>query len=240
MIIPTPNGDITLKHPPVEELVTLRAMLPYGFVGLKSDENGVLYGIVMKCDDQEVLGLKMQPMEETKEAGDTRMKINHILIAETLAAYLEEGFGGVMMPCAYSRGKGEKGVESGISYFVFPDPEGIETQDHSISPPYDKPFGGGATVMIFRFIEHLKRTVERTKLPFFQPIGLEIRPRLLLGSLLFRFLVCGKKVFYIAEEVHESDPSWTILRTAGITEVYNFPSVPFALESKDLKIAKGE
>lgn len=240
MIIPTPSGDITLNPPPVEELITLRAMLPYGFVGLKSDENGVLYGIVMKCDDQEVLGLKMQPMEVSKEAAETAMRANHLLISETLAAYLEEGFGGVMIPCAYMRDKGESGFESGISYFVFPDPEGIENQDHSIGSAYDNPFGCGATVMIVRFIEHLKRTVERTKLPFFQPLGLEIRPRLLLGSLLFRFLICGKKVFYIAEEVHESDPSWTILRAAGITEVYNFPSVPFALESKDLKIAKGE
>lgn len=102
--IKTPKGDVQLLAPPVELLRTIRAFLPYGFVGYGGEQpKGAHFGLVMQCDDQEVFWVKQQPVPCDEEQGFLRFQANSILIALSLAEYLRHGFDGLFMPCAYIR-----------------------------------------------------------------------------------------------------------------------------------------
>lgn len=240
MLIPTSVGDFKLTAPPVEEFISLRAALPFGIVGLKSTDGGVIHGIVMKCDEHELHAIKRQPVEMSAKAAHLQLQTDFVLILKTLAAYIKEGFGGVLIPCAYQRDKAERGVESGIALFVYPDPEGIEVQDQSWGAAYDRSFGRGATTMLVRFFNLFTEIARDTGLPLHPAIGLDVRVRSQLGQLTFGFLVSGKKLFYLGNNTESENASWMILGEAGIMEAYHLHSIAFEISSSDLKLAKGE
>jgi hypothetical protein len=84
----------------------------------------------MKCGEQEAWAIKQQPVEVAAEHAKTCWTANSVLIALSLRRYLENGFSGLMMPSAYLRNKGAKGMEAGMAYFIAPDPQGKEALDY--------------------------------------------------------------------------------------------------------------
>jgi hypothetical protein len=237
-MINTQQGKVSLLSPSVELLGIIRSFLPFGAIRYETTHNGAEYGIVMQCGDQEVYGIKQQPVPSDEEQGYDLYQAHSILIAQSIAEYLRNGFSGLLMPCAYIRKKEAGLVESGIAYFGAPSPQGRESQEFSRETEYDRSFGHGFTTMMVSFIRTLEQSSRETGIPLFQTIGLDIRPRSHFGSLGFGFMVVGSNVVCLKTRVLEQDPIWTILRSTGISEVFHIPSVPASINEADFRTAK--
>ena len=69
-IIQTPSGQIRVLEPTRDVLVPLRAILPFGFVGLVPPQEGARFGIVMQCGEEEAYAVKQQCVDLDEETGD--------------------------------------------------------------------------------------------------------------------------------------------------------------------------
>lgn len=237
-VVNTPQGTVTLLPPTRDLLQFIHELLPMGIIGVQPPRDGARFGVVMQCDRHELFAVKQQPVECSPEQSRTSYLAHSLLIAGSLQRYLTRGFGGVLLPCPYLRDKGAKGVEAGIAHFGFPSPKGRETLEYDADRAFDDTFGRGFTAMLTGFIEDLQATSEETGITLITPIGLDPRPRLALGTLGFSFMVVGPCVVCLKTQVTEQDPAWTILRSTGLDRVYHVPSLPYAVEEKDLRITK--
>lgn len=237
--IATEYGAVKLAPITSDIFVQLRQLLPFGIVGMQHrDSQEVEYGIVMQCDDDEVFGIKLQPVDVDKEQAHRLLQANTILIAHALPRYLQHGFSGVMMPLPYLREKGDR-FESGITLFIFPDPAGKEAAvDAPHAGGFDKRFGAGCTAMLTAFITELKQSTTETGINLYTPIGLEPRPRLQLGSLLFGHLALGQTIVALKTAVTEKDITWSIMREVGITQIQHMPARPAGITKQELRLAK--
>lgn len=236
--INTPQGEVKLLQPPAELLHAIRSFLPFGAFRYEIPMDGADYGIVMKCGDQEVHAVKQQPVPCDEQQGLVSFQAHSILIAHSIAGYLRNGFSGLLMPCAYIRKKDAGQVESGIAYIGTPSPHGRESQEFPYEAAYDRPFGHGFTTMMISFIRALQQSSRNTMITLFQPIGLDVRPRLHLGSLGFGFMLVGPHIVCLKTRLLEQDPVWTVLRSTGISEVFHMPSVPACIDETYLHTAK--
>ncbi len=234
----TPQGEVKLLDPPVELLKAIRFFLPFGAVRYEPPQDGADFGLVMQCGDKEVFGVKQQPVPCDKKQALISWQAHSMLIAHSLAGYLRSGFSGLLLPCAYMRDKGGGQVESGIAYFGFPSARGHESQEYPFEPAYDGVFGHGFTTMMTGFIRALQQSSRDMGISLYQPIGLDVRPRLHLGSIGFGFMLVGPRIICLKTVISEKDPAWTALRASGVTEVYHVPSLPSAIDEDQLPIAK--
>jgi len=239
-IVKTPQGPVELRPPEAAQLRALRALLPFGAVQYETPFNGANYGIVMKCADREAFAVKQQPVEVPAENGRTCFMANSILIALSLRAYLGNGFAGLIMPSAYMRDKGPKGVEAGIAYFGAPDPRGKEALDFPHRDAFDNQVGTGFTTMLSGSIRAIQEASRSSGITLQQPIGLDLRPSSALETLAFGFLVHGPLIYCLKSQVREDDPVWTAIRSTGIEDVIHLPSMPAEIEPDQLSIAKPE
>ncbi len=237
--IATTYGIVEVSPITTDTFKRLRQLLPFGVVGMQHrDSQDIEYGIVMQCDDDEVFGVKLQPIDVDRKQADYLLQGNTILIAHALPRYLQHGFSGVMIPLPYLRDKGDR-FESGITLFIFPDPAGKEAAvDIPYAGGFDKRFGSGCTAMLTAFITALKQSAAATGISLYTPIGLEPRPRLQLGSLLFGYLALGQTIVALKTTVTEKDITWSILREADITKVQHMPARPVGISKHDLRLAK--
>jgi hypothetical protein len=236
--VKTPQGPVELCPPEVAQLQALRELLPLGIVQYGEAQNGAKYGVVMKSGDHEAFAVKQQPVEVPVENARTCYMANSILIALSLRTYLESGFSGYMMPSAYMRNKGAKGVEAGIAYFGAPDPSGKEALDFPHDNAFDNQFGTGFTVMLTGSIRAIQAASKSSGITLQHPIGLDLRPRSALETLGFGFLVHRSLIYCLKTQVREDDPAWTCLRSTGIEHVIHLPSVPAEIAPDELHIAK--
>jgi hypothetical protein len=234
-IVKTPQGPVKLRPPEPAQLRALTALLPLGAVQYSKPFNGAEYGVVMKCGDKEALAVKQQQVEVPAEKAGTCFTANNILIALSLRAYVENGFAGLMMPCAYLRDKGARGVEAGIAYFGAPDPKGKEALDFPHRDAFDNQFGTGFTVMLSGSIRAIQTASRTSSITLQQPIGLDLRPRSALGTLGFGFLVHGALIYCLKTQVRENDPIWTAIRSTGIDDIIHLPSVPAEIRPDELR-----
>lgn len=236
--IPTPKGDIHLVPIDRELFQQIRKLMPYGIVGLKSAEKPLEYGLVMQCDDTEVMGIKLQPPDCSREQVNAAMDANILLCSIALPYYLQHSYNGLLIPFPYVRNKGDR-FEAGISVFVFPKPDGNETrEDTEHAGAYDNQFGKGATAMLVAFVRALKAAAKESNISLYPVLGMEPRPRMQLGSLSFGYMVMGTTVIAIKSTITDKDVTWAILRDSGITEVVHMPSQPAGISKTDLAIAK--
>jgi len=242
-LVKTPQGPIELCPPEPAQLRALRELLPLGAVQYSEPQHGARFGVVMKCGSQEAFAVKQQPVEVPTEAARTCYAANSLLIALSLRIYLEHGFSGFMMPCAYLRDKGANGVEAGIAYFGAPDPNGKEALDFPHADAFggdafDKPFGTGFTIMLTQAFRAIEAASKDSGIPLQQPIGFDVRPRSALETLGFGFLAHGPLIYCLKCHVREDDPAWTVLRSTGIEHVIHIPSVPAEITPDELPMAK--
>lgn len=238
-VIQTANGQIRVLEPTSEVFCPLRSILPFGIVGLGPAPDGARFGVVMQCGDEEASAVKQQCVDLDERTGDLQFKCNYMLIAGALKGYLGNGFGGLLMPVAYRRTKEGGRVEAGIAYFGHSSPTGREAADFPHERPYDDHFGRGFWGMMKHFIAALAGSSATTGLPLQSPIiGMDIRKRLQLGSIVFGFLVHGPYVVYLGKRIDAAHRVWEIVSRSGITEIYHLPSVPLGIGPEDLKIAK--
>jgi hypothetical protein len=237
--IQTPQGPIELKKIGNDLFKKIRNLLPYGVVGVKSTDSDKLeYGLVMQCGEEEVFGIKLQPVDCDKEQAEIAMQANTILITDAIPRYMNHGYKGVLIPLPYLREKGDR-FESGIALFVFPSLDGPETQEvNSFAGGFDNRFGKGCTAMLGAFIRALQASSKESGITLYPVIGMEPRPRMALGSLSFGYLIAGNQIVAIKPTITDRDMTWGILRGAGITEVELMPARPFAINASDLAISK--
>lgn len=236
--IPTPKGDVHLVPIDRELFRQIRELMPYGIVGLKADNKPLEYGLVMQCDDTEVMGIKLQPPDCSQEQLDAAVDANILLCSIAIPYYLQNNYDGLLIPFPYFRDKGDR-FEAGISVFVFPKPGGKETLENiELAGAYDNQFGVGATAMLVAFVKALKAAAKESNISLYPVIGMEPRPRMQLASLCFGYMVMGAKVIAIKTTITDQDVTWAILRDSGITEITHLPSQAAGISKADLAIAK--
>jgi hypothetical protein len=236
--VSTPQGEVKLYPLTAKLLQSIHSFLPFGAVKYHPPQKGADYGIVLKCDSRELYGVKQQPGDCDQQQSMVSYQANTILISQSLAGYLTYGFSGLFMPCAYIRTKGSGHFESGIAFFGYPASQGGECQVYPYSAAYDRQFGHGFTTMLIRFIQTLQQSSLDTGITLYASIGLEVRSCLQLGSFAFGFMIVGPHVVCLKTVISQQDPTWTILRSTGISEVFHMPSVAAAITEDKLKIAK--
>ena len=223
--ISTQSGKIELL-PLSEEVIGLLAKLsPFEIVIEESEQFEKEYGLVMKHGDSDVYCIKHQPPDCSKEYVDQQTQANCYLINNSIPAYLEKGFSGCLMPCAYIRNKDENSVECGIAYFGQPSSDGLESKNDDFNLGYyDKYFGKGFFNMVKEFLICLSVNSKETGVPLFTSIGLDIRAREHLEGLILEFMIVGNHVICLKKNITEEDSAWSLLAQSGIHQVYHMPS----------------
>ena len=218
----TRQGSITVKAPGSLELANLRSGLPLGLISTSSSDGNTSYGFVTKCGDDEIWGLKQQSLEVDPKDERTVSMANLILLAQAVAGYLRHGFGGCFVPTIYRKEK-PKGLEIGFAYFGKPSSTGIESAEFPSEAAYDNRFGHGFFTMFRHFYEELKEGSKKTGITLSRVLGLDQRPRGLLGSLGLHCLVHGRTLYVCRESLDENDYFLTMLASVGIREVVHLP-----------------
>jgi hypothetical protein len=237
--ITTQFGDVTLLKPPAELLQSIRSFLPFGFIHNDPPERGVDFGLVMRCGDMELMGVRQQPEDAPYEQCLLLQEDNNILVAHAMAGYLKAGFSGLLLPCTYLTPKKRQMFQSGFAYFGCPSPQGREFLEHPFGSTFDGQFGHGFTVMLTEFMRALHHSSAATGLPLLPPVSLNVRYRGQLGYLEFGFMLVGSQVVCLKTHINpKRDLAWTALRETGITRVFHLPCQPAVIEEAQLSLAK--
>ncbi len=229
--VSTPQGEVKLFSPTVELLDSIRSFLPFGIARYTSSQQGADFGLVIKRGEDELFAVKQQPVDCDEEQSKVTRQANAILIAESLASYLTHGFAGLFMPFSYTRTKDGGRFESGIAYFGSPSKQGREYQEPPNSSSYDQQFGHGFITLMTTFIRALQQSSINTGISLSPTICLDVRSLFQLGSFSFGYMLVGPHVICLKTVVSEQDPTWTILRSTGISEVFHIPSIAAVIRS---------
>ena len=231
MTLSTPHGPIEILTPDEALLKSLTAILPFSLMPLQEPVNGAQFGIVMAKGAKEVMCLKQQPLERSRQEAEMMFQMNHFIIMEAYTRFRENHFLGGYLASPYLRQRDNGLWESGIGHFIFPSPYGPEVEVDAKLTTYDRHFGKGATAMLFRFIADMRECYKDK--PFKEPptIGLDLRPRSHLTFLAMYFMLLGSQIICLRANLREEDPAWGVLAKAGIIEVLHLPCVP--LEIRD-------
>jgi hypothetical protein len=237
MNLNTPQGAIEITEPEDLQLNSLRHALPFGLVRYQTPVHGAEYGIVIQCGEEPVWTIKQQGPDIPEDLLPTIHMQHSLLIAASIGHYLNAGFEGCLMPTLYFKKK-PSGIETGIAYFGSPAPS--EMQPAALSPQtvFDSQLGHGFTAMTTRFIRELKHQSKQSRIPLQPCIGLDPRPITKLGTLILGFLIHGQNVYCLKPAITESNPLWTALRSSGVTQLHDLPSIPAKITESQLTLAK--
>ena len=218
----TPHGSMTLEAPASELVHFVGSRWPMGI--REAELHGrPAYGIVFQHGQREAWGVKLQQVECSEEDAQTWMEINSARLALAIPEYLKCDFGGLLVAGAYCRTKKKDFCEPGIALFPVPDLDGRECRGTAQLSHFDDQLGRGSSNMVVKMAERLA-AVSKEILPALQPIGIDVRPRLKLGSLRLDFLILQQHVFCLRRLVAESDPLWQYAAKAGFRHLLHMPS----------------
>jgi hypothetical protein len=83
--------------------------------------------------------------------------------------------------------------------------------------------------MVFDMAAAIPKAGKRVNLPVNAVIGIDLRPRLALGTLGMPFLVHGAKVFAIQHPLRNDHPFWAFVLRAGFSKLPYSPMIPAAV-----------
>ena len=179
-------------------------------------------GLVFQRGGAEMRGAKLQAMDLPTDRANVVHHRNRLLIAAALAAYVERGHAGLMVPCAYYRRRSADLAETGLAFFVGPDSRSQGREAGNAGPVFDEALGAGATAMILDLIHAVDEAGDRFRIPTMDSIGLDLHPHPAIGGLALQFAVHGDRIYVAAEELDEGAPQWGMLVQQGLT------SLPYA------------
>lgn len=234
MKLVTEAGEVTFLKPERKRMEKVGTFI--GVAGpMPEKPGGADYGIIMKRGGQERWAYKQQPVDVNRAKAHEFSMANLALIVLSLHRYLKLGFKGGLMPCVYLRGKPAGMTEVGIAYFGGADPSDVKARrglDPLAGLDPEGLHGIGFGTMVKAFMRCMAKTAEETGIPLFQAIDMDHRPRSALDSLMFSFLIQGQDVYSLKIRPNPKDPVWQWLRSTGISQVYDLPSVPFEVRDE--------
>lgn len=225
--INTDAGNLQLAPATLDELKSVALHWPMGMV-FRQEENEPS-GLVFQVGEQEAYGLKFQPPDNDEQNARALFFNNQALIASALPFYLKHQHQGIMVPCTYFKEKTDGRIESGFAFFVSPDPASKPATGSKVGDLHDDKLGDGASKMIFDFMDAISKASKRVELPFGSVIGIDLRPRLALGTLGMIFLVQGAKVFVIQHPLRSDNPVWAFALRAGFSNFRYAPMITAAV-----------
>ncbi len=153
------------------------------------------------------------------------------MIAGALPRYLQKNHQGVMVPCAYLKAKSPGMFETGLAFFVGPAPEDA-TMEGGSDTHWDEKLGAGATRMILDMVHSLNEAnpapgPEAPKATnVVHVIGMDLRPRLAIGSMVMPFVVQGQTILVVKHPMTDDEPLWNEVVRAGFRKLPYASMVP--------------
>ncbi len=227
-LLHTPHGDILFRATSEEAFERLARTWPNGIFPLP-DGAPAPFGIPFQKGEVKVSGVKLQGPDSPKDGAELQLRIHQITLAGSLCEYLAAGFSGVLIPCAYLKPKGNERFETGMAFFAAPAPGGKELEVAPKLPHIDDELGAGTCNMVFTMTPCVPKCAERLHLPKPTVIGVDVRPRLQMGSVQLDFLVSGPDLFCLKKSAHPDDPIWKVLIESSVKEGFSLPSLPIAI-----------
>jgi hypothetical protein len=224
LLAQTPYGELVLAGPSHADVHALFHAWPMGLQ--QGDE--IKCGLFFEdLEGNEQHGVKMQPPDCTdRDTAEMWMAQHRAVIALALQTYIAWGFEGIMLPCPYLREK-DGSFESGIAFFPVPRGADAGRADPTLAMrDVDEKLGTGASAMIVKMIQAIKQAMDQVGRPMYTCLGLDLRPRLALGSILLEFLVLGKTVYCLRTKPMPDDPVWGMLTAGGTHRVVRMPAIP--------------
>jgi hypothetical protein len=225
--IKTDAGDLTLYPAEVDQLRGIARYWPMELIC--GPETPGRYRLVFQHGAEEVHGVKMQLPDLPRGEAIMNCNLYRILIAAALRYYLEKQHRGILVPCAYIKEKGPDSAEAGIAFFVGPDPASKSTTGER-KPFLDDRLGDGATEMVLDMMNAIAHALTEYQLPSMTLLGLDVRPRLALGSISLDFVVEGSQVIVVKDRQIENHFIWEYVVRAGFTDLPYAPMTPIALD----------
>lgn len=233
--ISTKMGQIEILEPSESFLKEIQSILPFGFFPFKESFNGYKFGFVIKCDSDELKCLKLQPVEVEEKVAHQLIHFHHLLTLETYIQIKDKIGDSLYYATPYLKNKGEIGFETGIAHFLYPRKMAHEFGNDD----YDSILGEGATDLFTTFAKAYQEINIASGLNL-QYLGLDIRTRAQLGSLIPGFMLYKGNFIYNGTQIQDGDPRFEHLANRGIFEVIHMPSAPMEIRQDQLAFAKGK
>lgn len=231
----TTKGPIETLAPSNSILKEIQSILPFGLYPLNEPLNGCRFGFVFKCDSDELKCLKQQPVEVQEEMVNKLILFHQLLTLDTYIQIKDKIGDSLYFATLYLKNKGDRGYESGIAHFIYP-----QNVAHKIAnSAYESVFGKGATDVFMTFAKTYQEINKATGLNL-QYLGLDIRTITQIGSLLPGFMIYKGNFIFIDSQIEDGDPRFELLAKRGIYNVIHIPSVPMVIKQSQLAIAKGK
>ena len=104
---------------------------------------------------------------------------------------------------------------------------------------YESIFGKGATDLFMTFAKAYREINKASGLNL-QYLGLDIRTRAQLGSLISGFMIYKGNFIYNGTQIQDGDPRFELLANRGVFKVIHTPSTPMEIRQDQLAFAKGK
>jgi len=225
--IPTEAGTLELIPATHDEVEGVAARWPMGVVFQQAENEP--YGLIFQVGEEEALGITLQPPDTDEQTAQALFFNNLALIALALPFYLEHRHQGILLPCTYYKEKADGRIESGFAFFAGPHPGSQSVVRTTEEVQYDESLGNGASTMIFDMAAAISKASEQSGLPFNTIIGIDVRPRLALGTLGMPFLVRSATVLAVQHPLRGEHPVWEFAVRAGFSKLPYAPMIPGAV-----------
>lgn len=222
-IIETEAGNLELSLVRIDDLRGFEQYWPSKLIEYPGKQGAFM--LSFQQGDQEILGLKLKPLLLPERGSVARHHMNRALIALALPEYLSKNHKGVMLPCAYHKKK-DWLIDSGIAFFVVPDPASRSESVDDATRALDPILGDGATVMITDMIEAIKKASHEHGIRMMSVTGTELRRSVDLGNLYVHFVIAGPRLFVVRDQLYQGDATWQYVVKAGFSKL---PYAPMTL-----------
>lgn len=231
----TKMGQIEISEPTDSLLKEIQSILPFGFLPFNESFNGYRFGFVIKCDSDEMKCLKQQPAEVEEKVAHKLILIHQLLTIDTYIQIKDIIGDSLYYATPYLKDKGDIGYETGIAHFFYP-----QNMEHKIeNGAYESLFGEGATDLFMTFAKAYQENNKASGLNL-QYLGLDIRTRAQLGSMISGFMIYKGNFIYNGTQIQDGDPRFELLANRGVFKVIHTPSAPMEIRRNQLASAKGK
>jgi hypothetical protein len=229
--INTDAGNLDLIAATNDQLFGIANYWPMELVVIPDNSN--LFGLVFQHGTQEVWGIKMQPTDLPESEAEFNHAIQRSLVAAALPYYIQKKHSGLIIPCPYYKEKSAGFAEAGIAFFLGPDTSSKAKSKKTPVAIWEQTLGEGASAMIYDMAEAISQAMTNFGISEKRIyIGMDLRPRLMIGSLAMHFAVQGQEIIVIKHPLDDTEPIWETVVRSGFSSLLYAPMFPVSLPDK--------